>query len=60
MCVNITAISFEFRCNGSGDAKIDITIALSNYSYHSDNIYHVFSLTKRCGDCHSNRGIPGK
>ena len=58
-----TAISLEFRCNGSGEARVDVTVAVSNrshYGYHNDiATYHVFSLTKRCGDCHGNGGMPG-
>ena len=57
-------MSFEFRCNGSGDARVDISIGVSNRSYHGNHddniIHHVFSLTKRCGDCHNNSGMPGK
>ena len=59
----LTVISLEFRCNGSGVARADVTIAVSNRSHHGSHpdiaTYHVFSLTKRCGDCHSNGGIRG-
>ena len=60
----LAVISLEFRCNGSGVARADVTIAVSNRSHHGNHLdiatYHVFSLTKRCGDCHNNGGIPGK
>lgn len=59
----LAVISLEFRCNGSGVARADVTIAVSNRSHHGNHLdiatYHVFSLTKRCGDCHNNGGIPG-
>ena len=42
---------------------MDVTVAVSNRThrgYHSDiATHHVFSLTKRCGDCHGNGGMPG-
>ena len=56
-------ISLEFRCNGSGEARVDVTVAVSNRTHrgYHNNIatLHTFSLTKRCGECHGNGGMPG-
>lgn len=63
MICSLVVVSLEFRCNGSGEARVDVTIAISNRThrgYHNDiATHHVFSLTKRCGDCHGNSGESG-
>ena len=62
LCILIV-LSLELRCNGSGDARVTVTIAVSNRSHHGNHdaiaTYHKFSFTKRCGDCRDNGGMPG-